>query len=139
MGMTVDEAKSFCEKLSGRFNAGDQKAYDELWTNRYVGHGSSENFGLEDVKKAHAAWRKSFSDIRVKLDIICVAGDLIASRIGFSGTHDGVFMGKAPTRKHFEVWGVDVCRIEGGKIAEEWFGFDELRRLQQLGIAPKLE
>jgi hypothetical protein len=54
------------------------------------------------------------------------------------GTHDGVFMGKAATRKRFEVGGVDVCRVEGGKIAEEWFGFDELVRLKQLGIAPSL-
>jgi predicted ester cyclase len=134
--MTVDEAKSFLDKMTKRFNAGDVKVYDELWSNWCVGHGSSENFGLEDVKKTHAAWRKGFSDLRLKLDFICVAGDMITSRIGFSGTHDGVYLGKAPTGKHFEVWGVDVSRIEGGKITEEWFGFDELRRLQQLGIAP---
>jgi predicted ester cyclase len=136
--MTGEEAKSFLDKLSNGFNAVDLKMYDEYWSSRYVGHGSTGNFSREDVRKAHAAWRKSFSDVRLQLDFICVAGDMIAFRIGFSGTHDGVFMGSAPTRKHFEVWGVDVCRIEGGKIAEEWYGWDELSRLQQLGIAPRL-
>jgi hypothetical protein len=33
---------------------------------------------------------------------------------------------------------MDVSRIEGGKMLAEWFGFEELRRLQQLGIAPWL-
>src|SRR4030042_1434284 len=94
--MTVDEAKSFLDKMTKRFNAGDVKVYDELWSNRLVGHASGENFGLEDVKKTHAAWRKGFSDLRLKLDFLCVAGDMIVSRIGFSGTHAGVSPGKAP-------------------------------------------
>ena len=136
--MNVDEAKRFLEILSKGFNAIDLKIYDESWSDRYVGHGPTGTFSREDVKKQHAAWRKSFSDIRLKLDFICVAGDMIAFRIGFSGTHDGVYMGSAPTRKRFEVWGVDVCRIEAGKIVEEWYGWDELSRLQQLGIAPRL-
>jgi predicted ester cyclase len=136
--MTGEEAKSYLDKLSNAFNAVDLKMYDEYWSSRCVGHGPTGNFSREDVRKTHAAWRKSFSDVRLQLDFICVAGDMITSRIGFSGTHDGVFMGSAPTRKHFEVWGVDVCRIEGGKIAEEWYGWDELSRLQQLGIAPRL-
>jgi len=136
--MTVDEAKSYLEKMNKGFNTNDLKIYDEFWSDRYVGHGPTGTFGREDVKKQHAAWRKSFSDLRLKLDFICVAGDMVASRIGFSGTHDGVFMGSAPTRKRFEVWGVDVCRIEAGKVVEEWYGLDELSRLQQLGIAPRL-
>ncbi len=136
--MTVDEAKVYCDKHSRRFNDGDPGYYDEFWSSRLIGHNAAGTFGLEDVRKTHAAWRKSFSDLRVKLEVLCVAGDMVASRIGFSGTHDGVFMAKAPTGKRFEVWGVDVSRIEGGKIVEEWFGFDELSRLQQLGIEPKL-
>ena len=32
--------------------------------------------------------------------------------------------------------GIVLSRFEDGKIAEEWFNFDQLRLLQELGIIP---
>jgi predicted ester cyclase len=136
--MTVDEAKSCIDEISRRFNAGDAKVYDDFWSQRYVGHEAGKDFSLEEVKKSHAADRKSFSNLSVKCTVLFVSGDMIAFRYAFSGTHDGIFMGKPATGKHFEAWGVDVFRMEGGKIVEEWAAFDDLGKLQQLGVVPKL-
>jgi predicted ester cyclase len=35
------------------------------------------------------------------------------------GTHQGELWGMSPTGKEVEITNVSVCRIEGGKMAEE--------------------
>jgi hypothetical protein len=50
----------------------------------------------------------------------------------------GWFAGLAPTGKKVEVAGVDICRIEGGKIAEYLLYADILSMMRQLGMIPKV-
>ncbi len=49
------------------------------------------------------------------------------------GTHEGEYMGIAPTGKEARISGIEILRIVGGKIAEEWSESDWLALLQQLG------
>ena len=49
------------------------------------------------------------------------------------GTHKGEHMGIAPTGKEARISGIEILRIVGGKIAEEWSESDWLGFLQQLG------
>ena len=38
-----------------------------------------------------------------------------------------------------ELEGITIHRLEGGKIAEEWEGYDNLGVMQQLGLAPEAQ
>lgn len=59
-------------------------------------------------------------------------------RMTMRGTQQGTFGSIPPTGKQVTVSTVDIVRIEGGKIAEEW-GIDDMPgMLQQLGLIPSM-
>jgi predicted ester cyclase len=57
----------------------------------------------------------------------------VVARVTARGTHQGEFMGIAPTGKPVSFNAIDVVRIAGGKIVERWSQADNLALLQQLG------
>jgi predicted ester cyclase len=52
------------------------------------------------------------------------------------GTHTGEWFGTPATGKHAKWSGVVITRFADGKIAEDWYNFDQISLLQQLGIIP---
>jgi predicted ester cyclase len=136
--MTNDEAAKLLDKITTAWNANEPDVFDKFWSADFADHGTRGDFGLEALRRMHTSARKSFSDLRVKTEVIFAAGDMVAFRYAFTGTQDGVYRGKAPTGKRFEAWGLNVMRIKGGKITDEWVAFDELSRLQQLDILPEV-
>jgi steroid delta-isomerase-like uncharacterized protein len=55
-----------------------------------------------------------------------------------TGTHQGEFMGIAPTGKRVTITGISIHRICGGRIVEEWQEWDTFGLMQQLGVVPTL-
>lgn len=66
-----------------------------------------------------------------------VEEDLITNHWTVTGTHDGPLEDLEPTGRTIDISGLIIARFEGGKIAEEWEVFDELRMLQQMGAIPE--
>ena len=60
----------------------------------------------------------------------------MATRITWHGTHTGSFQGLAPTGKPVRMGGLNVTRLAGGRVAEQWVQFDALGLMQQLGAGP---
>jgi predicted ester cyclase len=74
---------------------------------------------LRGVAEEHAA----FSEHRYIIDDQIAEGDKVMTRWTGRGIHDrGEYAGFAPTGREAEVKIIDVHRVEGGKIAEEWKG-----------------
>ena len=65
-------------------------------------------------------------------------GDKVAARFTARGIHEGAFMGLPPTGKLIAMTGIEVFRIENGKIAELWGEANLFGLMQQLGILPPL-
>ena len=63
----------------------------------------------------------------------------VVTRWTVTGTHQGEFMGIAPTGKQITITGISIHRIAGGKIVEEWRQWDSLGLMQQLGVVPTFE
>jgi predicted ester cyclase len=63
-------------------------------------------------------------------------GDRVVVRWTNSGRHVGVFLGVAPTDRRYAIAGIDIYRIEDGRLAEHWHVVDQLSMLQQLGLMP---
>ena len=79
------------------------------------------------------ALRAGFPDVRHTIEDVVASGDFVVIRFQAEGTHDGEFQGLAPTGRHARWSGINMFRIECGRIAEEWSEVDGLGRLRQLG------
>ena len=53
------------------------------------------------------------------------------------GTHRGQLGPITATGREFEMDGVTIERIAGGRVAEVWVARDELGLLRQLGVLPE--
>ncbi len=75
-------------------------------------------------------------DSSFTIEDIIAEGDRVVVRWTNSGTHVGEFAGIPATGKSFTIAGIDVYRMDGGKMAEHWHVVDQLAMLQQLGLIP---
>ena len=63
-------------------------------------------------------------------------GSKVVGRYTFRGTHQGEFMGIAPTGKKVEMSAITILRFDGDKCVERWNEGDLLGLMQQLGVVP---
>ena len=131
--------------LIGRFYEdviakGDLALVDELTTDDLVDHEEGlpgQPSGREGVKFFVGALREAFPDLRTKtIEPTLVDGDLEAARVVITGTHKGELMGVAPTERTVEIEGLDIIRVEDGRVAEHWGVTDVMGLMQQLGAIP---
>lgn len=71
-------------------------------------------------------------DAKLNLDDVVAAGDRVASRWTFAGTHIGEFNGLPASGREFSVHGMSIEHIADGRIAERWATADLLSLLQQI-------
>lgn len=77
--------------------------------------------------------RNAFPDLNVEVEHMVTDEENVSFAYTVSGTHQGEFMGLAPTGKQFKARGMQVGRFENGKLKERWGSTNELGILQQLG------
>ena len=65
-----------------------------------------------------------FPDLRAHIDDVVAAGDQVALRLTFRGTHRGEFLGIPATGRTIEYVSHEFYRIADGRIAEEWICSD---------------
>jgi predicted ester cyclase len=92
---------------------------------------------MEGVKRSIAFLRSAFPDMKLTIEEIIASGDKTWARITARGTHQGPFMGFAPTDKSIVVAVMDVCRYENGQIVEHWGVADQLAVMAQIGALPR--
>jgi predicted ester cyclase len=73
-----------------------------------------------------------FPDVRHTVEAVITEGDVVVIRYRATGTHAGEFQGYAPTGKAVTWTGINIYRIECGRIAEVWSEVDALGRIEQL-------
>src|SRR3954447_23323614 len=95
-----------------------------------------EASGIEGQKQFFAIFLSAFPDFQIGIDDLLAEGDRVVARQTFGGTHQGAFLGIAPTGKQFSISGIDMVRIADGKMVEHWSVIDNLGMLQQLGVIP---
>jgi predicted ester cyclase len=75
----------------------------------------------------------AFPDVHITIEEQIAEGDKVVSRWTDRGTHQGEFMGIAPTGKRIEYTGISIDRIADGKIVESLLESDRLGLMRQLG------
>ncbi|WP_020415947.1 NAD(P)H-dependent oxidoreductase [Amycolatopsis sp. ATCC 39116] len=90
----------------------------------------------DGVRVLYHALRSAFPDFSAKIHWQTAEGDVVTTYKTYSGTHEGEFLGLAPTGKHVEFETVDAMRVRDGKITEHWGVANLYSVLQQLGALP---
>jgi steroid delta-isomerase-like uncharacterized protein len=118
-------------------DGGDVDALDELAVPDYDEHDPlpGQEPGLKDRV---TAVRKGLAP-HVTIDDVIAEDDKVVVRWTNSGTNLGEFLGIPATGRSFTIPGIDIHRLEGGRMAEHWHVVDMLGHLQQLGLLPSPE
>lgn len=76
-----------------------------------------------------------FPDLQVTVDRIVVEGEMVTTMITFHGTHQGEFLGVAPTGKPMTISMMDLFRFQNGKVVELWHYVPVVDILEQIGAS----
>jgi steroid delta-isomerase-like uncharacterized protein len=124
------------------WNTGDIDLIDGVYAPDFLAHWPAssevpERRGIEGIRFGVGRTRTAFPDWYERVLDVFGAGDRVASRYVSTGTHKGAFWGIEPTGRRIEIQEMSIFRIAGGRIVEQWCMFDDLARLQQLGVGPE--
>jgi len=76
---------------------------------------------------------------QMTVDEMIAEGDRVMVRWTFFGAHEGEYSGLPATHKQVTYSGINIFRVENGKIAEIWDISDRLWLWQQLGVLPEIK
>ena len=91
----------------------------------------------EAAKQEAANFRQGFPDVISTIEDLIAEGDMVVARWRSRATHQGKYMGIAPTGKEVKFTGISFYRVEEGKIAESWTVEDQFGLMQQIGAIPE--
>lgn len=107
---------------------------DEIYSADLVWHEPDQDVrGIEQAKQYVATYLAAFPDAHATVEDVLADGDKAVTRWTIRGTHHGELAGVAPSGRAVEFRGITIHRIAGGKIVEEWEGYDNLGVMQQIG------
>jgi steroid delta-isomerase-like uncharacterized protein len=124
----------FEEVLNGR----NLNLLDELAVPDYIEHNPlpGQSTGIEGIRDRYTTLFKAF-DSQFTIDDVIAEGDKVVLRWTQAGTHIGPFLGMPRTDRSFRTTGIEIWRVENGKLAEHWDVVDVFGLLMQLGLLPQ--
>jgi predicted ester cyclase len=91
--------------------------------------------GLDGIKQLVALYHAVFPDLTVSTDDVVSSGDRVVVRWTATGTHQGDQLGVPATGKRVRLTGIDILRIEEGRVVERWGETNGLEMMQQITSA----
>jgi steroid delta-isomerase-like uncharacterized protein len=121
------------EEVQGK---GDFDVFEELFSDDFVDHTTQPGTTPDKagVRKLYTSMRTAFPDFHAKIHWQLVDGDRVTTYKTYYGTHDGPFLGIAPTYRKIHFESVDVMRVQNGKITDHWGVGNLLSLMQQIGV-----
>lgn len=112
---------------------------DELVAEDYVLHDPSmpEEIRGPDGYREMAEMGAGIVDGSISIDQMISTDDMVVSRWTQQGTHTGEMAGVEPTNEEVTITGIDISRIEDGKLAESWQEVNMLNMLMTIGAIPE--
>ena len=116
------------------WNQGSPDVVDQLISESWIGHDPARP-GLssrDELKQNIRSIRAAFPDLHFTIEDVLVDGNRVALRWSSLGTHQAEFLGRHPTGHKVASGGIDIYRIEDGRIAETWSYWDVIGVLRQM-------
>lgn len=118
------------------WNQGDEAAIDRFVAEQAAGNDADFGKGREGFKQQWRQWQSAFPDIHFEIEEMIAEGDTVVARWTLTGTHQGPFLGLAPTGKRIRVGGMSLDHLKDGVLVSGFDGWDNLGLRQQLGLIP---
>ncbi|MFN2561916.1 MAG: ester cyclase [Jatrophihabitans sp.] len=137
--MTVEQNKQVVGRYySEVLNEGRTDLLSELALTDYVEHDPlpGQGDGRDDFVARVELLRSAFAPLRFTVEDVIAEGDRVVVRWSSTGRHTGEFVGIPPTDREYTISGIDIHRLDDGRMAEHWHVVDQLSQLQQLGLFP---
>jgi steroid delta-isomerase-like uncharacterized protein len=114
---------------------GNFAVFEELFADDFVDHTTQPGTTPDKagVRKLYEYMREAFPDFRSEIHWQLTDGDRVTTYKTYHGTHDGPFLGIAPTDRKIHFESVDVMRVQNGKITDHWGVGNLLSLMRQIG------
>jgi steroid delta-isomerase-like uncharacterized protein len=136
--VSVEANKALVRRLFDSVNANDPDGMVELIADDFVVHTSVPNIapGRAGFRAFMDVYFGAFPEQHVVVNQVIGEGDRVVVHHTHHLVQGGAFAGLPPTGKPAVIDGIEIFRVENGKIAEMWHQDDLLSLLQQLGALP---
>ena len=88
------------------------------------------------LKQVWAMLLRIYPDIHLAVEDLIAEGDKVVGRTTVTGTHQGEFMGVAPTGKSVTYNEMFIFRFAHGRVVETWGVVDVYGQMKQIGVIP---
>jgi predicted ester cyclase len=95
-----------------------------------------ETTGAQALKELFEMLHRVYADLRVTVKELIAEGDKVVGVNSVTGTHQGEYMGVAPTGKSVTYDEIFVFRFVNGRIAESSGVVDVFAQAKQIGLIP---
>ena len=111
-----------------------QDLVDQVFSPDVVDHNPhpQQEPGREGIRQVLQVWHGAFPDLRVTAEDVIVSGDRAVLRWSAVGTHEGDQIGVPATHRQVRMTGIDMIRVDDGRIVERWGESNELQVMQQI-------
>lgn len=136
--MSVEQNKATLRRIFDEiWNKGNVDLIPELISPEYVNRSPQREMkGLDGYKQQIEMARTAFPDLHMAVDFMIGEGDYLASQVTMTGTHQGEYLGIAPTGKKVTYKHALFTHFKDGKSAEAVPFGDSLSFYRQVGVSP---
>jgi len=123
------------EEVQGR---GNFELFEELFAEDFLDHTPQPGRAPDKAgaRELYRTLRTAFPDFHAVIHWQIADGDRVTTFKTYHGTHQGTFLGVAPTGRRIQFETVDVMEVRNGKITAHWGVANLFSLMQQLGAWP---
>jgi predicted SnoaL-like aldol condensation-catalyzing enzyme len=137
---TVEGTRALAERFAATLTAHDMAGFAALFADDYRNHQVSAAApapppGLTQKQATvnfFAARLAGIPDLKVAIEVVVPTVNKVAASFVYTGTHDGIYFGVAPTGKALRFTSCDIFAIHAGAFIEHWGMGDIAGTLTQL-------
>ena len=120
------------EEVQGQ---GKFEVFEQLFADDFVDHTTQPGTTPDQagVRKLYTYLRQAFPDLHAEIHWPLADGERVPTFKTYHGTHEGPFLGIAPTHRKIQFETVDVMRVQNGKMTDHWGGRQPVVLMQQIG------
>lgn len=137
--MSVEQNKTVISRIyTELINQEDKSVIDQVFAPDVVVHDPfmGTAHGADAFRQLLGMFDAAFPGHRVTVEGMVGEGDFVSVLHTHTATHTGDFMGMPGTGKTAVVNGIELFRLENGRIVEFWRKDDDVSLLMQLGMLP---
>jgi steroid delta-isomerase-like uncharacterized protein len=132
--MSQDDKTVVERFIAGLFSEGRPEAADQYLADEFVNHDPFPGLPADrdGMKQVSVIFRTAFPDWHSTVHDMLAEGDKVAERFTAAGTHKAEFLGISPTGRRVQMDGINIFRLEHGRIVERWGVLDQAGLMRQL-------